>query len=200
MKAVFLDRDGVISELVISSGGMPDSPLTVEQFRLLPRVGNAIRRLNENGYLVVVASNQPAVAKGYLTPEALRGMDEKLRSELMAIGAHVDGIYYCLHHPEGKVPYYRAVCECRKPEPGLLEQAARDCGIRLNESVMVGDNLTDVQAGKRAGCKTILIGRMKCELCHLMEERDAKPDAIAANLAEAVTMILSWSVKNENIC
>ena len=105
-------------------------------------------------------------------------------------GATLDGEYYCFHHPEAKVAEYRVICECRKPKPGLLLQAARDMNIDLSQSWMIGDGLTDVQAGKRAGCRTVLIGRMKCELCAMMDEQDSRPDYIAADIKEAAAYIL----------
>jgi D,D-heptose 1,7-bisphosphate phosphatase len=191
MKAVFLDRDGVINELIYhQEAGIIDSPFKVEQFRLLPGVAEAIRLLNQKGFLVLVVSNQPGVAKNHFTVETLRAMDEKMKRELGAQGAHLDGVYYCLHHPDGENAEYRANCPCRKPKPGLLHQAARDFGLDLGQCYMVGDNLTDIKAGRNAGTKTLLIGRMKCELCHLMDQEGVRPDAIVANLLEAVETIL----------
>ncbi len=200
MKAVFLDRDGVINELAYyPEAGVIDSPLTVEQFRLRPHVGKAIKLLNQMAYKVIVISNQPGIAKNHFNLNTLRKMDAKMKTELRAQGASVDGIYYCPHHPDGENSEYRVICPCRKPEPGLLLQAAKDYGLDLVRCYMVGDSLTDVQAGRKAGCKTILIGKMKCELCHLMDEEGARPDAIAGNLLEAVNTILRWEDKHEDI-
>jgi D-glycero-D-manno-heptose 1,7-bisphosphate phosphatase len=191
-KAAFLDRDGVINELTYhAESGVIDSPFTLDQFQLLPGVGEAIRRLNQAGYKVIVVSNQPGVAKNHFTHITLTQMDVKLKKALEEAGAHLDGIYYCCHHPEGKNPNYRMVCQCRKPEPGLLLEAKKNFKLNLAECYMVGDNLTDVQAGQKAGCKTILIGKMKCETCRLMDEQCSRPDTIAGNLSEAVTVILS---------
>ena len=192
MKAVFLDRDGVINELIYyQEQGIVDSPFTAEQFRLLPGVGEAIRKLNEADYKVILASNQPGIAKGSMSEENFQKIRQKMTQELAEAGAFLDGEYYCFHHPEAKVERLRANCGCRKPEPGLLLQAAKDMGIDLSKSWMIGDGLTDVKAGKRAGTRTILRGRMKCELCHLMDEEDARPDAISPNLEEAVQFILT---------
>ena len=191
MKAVFLDRDGVINELVYhQEQGIIDSPFTVEQFRLLPGVGEAIKKLCETGYKVILVSNQPGIAKGILSEETFDEITKKMKEELAKEGARLDGEYYCFHHPEAKVEMLKANCECRKPNPGLLLQAAQNLDIDLSQSWMIGDGLTDVKAGKGAGCRTILLGRMKCELCHLMDEEDARPDAIAANLKETVQFIL----------
>jgi D,D-heptose 1,7-bisphosphate phosphatase len=201
MKAVFLDRDGVINELIYhEESGVIDSPFMVEQFRLRPGVGMAIRKLNQLGYKVIVASNQPGVAKNHFTLEILYQIDIKMLAELGKDRATLDGIRYCLHHPEGENPEYKMVCACRKPEPGLLLAAAQDSKIDLKESFMIGDNLSDVQAGRTAGCKTILIGKMRCELCHLMEEQGTRPDAIAGNLPEAVEKILKWEARDGDLC
>lgn len=190
MKAVFLDRDGVINPLVYHEDhGVVDSPFTAEQFSLLPGVAQAIKRLQEMGYRVVLASNQPAVAKGHLTERNFQRIKDKMRDELARQGVSIDSERYCPHHPDAIISSLRMDCECRKPKPGLLLEAAREMGIDLARSWMVGDGLTDVQAGRRAGCRTVLVGRMKCELCHLMEDMDARPDAVAANLPDAVAFI-----------
>lgn len=196
MKAVFLDRDGVINELIYyREQGVVDSPFTVEQFRLIPGAGEAIKKLHEVGYRVVLVSNQPGIAKGHLSRETFKKITRKMKEELAKDGAFLDGEYYCFHHPEAKVEGLRANCECRKPKPGLLLQAAEERGIELSESWMVGDGLTDVKAGKGAGTRTILLGRMKCELCHLMDEEDARPDFIAPDLLEAAQIILKEGAK-----
>jgi len=190
MKAVFLDRDGVINELVYYEAGIIDSPFTVDQFRLCTGAGKAIRRLNNAGFLAIVVSNQPGIARNHFSMVTLEQMNEKMAREISIDGAHIDKIYYCPHHPEGKNPAYRQVCKCRKPEPGLLLQGIDDFGLNPEECYMVGDNLTDVMAGRRTGCKTILLGKQKCEVCQLMDELDAHPDKITLNLPEAVEFIL----------
>jgi len=190
--AVFLDRDGVINELIFhEEAGVIDSPFTIEQLRLLPRVGAAIKLLNENNIKVIVVSNQPGIAKNHFTEAILEETTDKLKEELAVVGARLDGIYYCLHHPEATNLKYLKICDCRKPKPGLILTAARDLSIDLKHSYVVGDNLSDIKAGKAAGCKTILLGKPKCELCQLMESENAKPDHIAANLYEAVQIMLA---------
>ena len=188
--AVFIDRDGVINELVYyQEQGMVDSPFTVEQFRLLAGVSEAIRKLHELDYKVVLVSNQPGIAKCHISKETFEQIRQKMKEELFQGGASLDGEYYCLHHPEAKVEQLKANCECRKPKPGLLLQAASDMDIDLSCSWMIGDGLTDVKAGKGAGCRTILLGRMKCELCRLIDEEDAKPDVITSSLKEAAQFV-----------
>jgi D-glycero-D-manno-heptose 1,7-bisphosphate phosphatase len=191
VKAVFLDRDGVINELVYhQEQGIIDSPFTVSQLRLLPGVSKAIKRFHEEGYKVVVVSNQPGVAKGHFSQGTFEKIRKKLEAELAKEGTFLDAEYYCLHHPEAKVGHLKTDCECRKPKPGLLLKAAKDMNIELSQSWMIGDGLTDVKAGKGAETRTILLGRAKCELCRLMDEEDAHPDAIASDLLEAVSVIL----------
>ncbi len=200
MKAVFLDRDGVINELIYhQEAGVIDSPFIVEQFRLRPRVGEAIKLLNQAGYKTIVVSNQPGVAKNHFTLDTLKQMDIKMTEELKAQGAFLDRVYYCTHHPDGHNGDHRLVCSCRKPQPGMLLQAAKEFSLDLSQCYMVGDNLTDIKAGKNVECKTVLIGKMKCELCHLMEEECVKPDAVVGDLLEAVQMILKEEEKDGNL-
>jgi len=190
MRAVFLDRDGVINELIhYPEHSIIDSPFTVEQFKLRDGVGKAIKKLQEAGYKVVIASNQPGIAKEHMSRETFDKIGQKMREELAKDGVRLDGEKYCLHHPEAKVKEFKVNCECRKPKPGMLLQAAQEMDIDLSQSWMIGDGLTDVKAGKEAGCKTILLGKTKCELCHLMDEEDARPDAIASYIGEAVEKI-----------
>lgn len=189
-RAVFLDRDGVINEILyFPELGIMDTPFTPDQFRLLPGVSEAIALINRINFKAIVVSNQPGVAKNHFTEEILARIDEKMRVELAAGGAHLDGIYYCLHHPQAIVERYQVVCDCRKPRPGLLFKAAQDMDIDLARSFMIGDSLTDVEAGYRAGCRTILIGRMKCELCKRIDITGIKPDSIIGSLLEAVRII-----------
>ena len=194
MRAVFLDRDGVINPLIYyEEQGIVDSPFTPGQFRLNPGAGKAINSLHALGYKVIVASNQPGIAKGYLTAAAFDKIRAKMRDELAKDGAAVDEERYCHHHPDAIVEALKVSCDCRKPKPGLLVRAAKDMGIDLAQSWMVGDGLTDIQAGRTAGCRTILIGRVKCELCNLMDDMDAKPDAVVANLPDAAAFIAAHS-------
>lgn len=190
MKAVFLDRDGVINELIYcEEQGIIDSPFTVEQFRLLPGASEAIKKFHQLGYRVIVVSNQPGIAKGYLSRETFERIRQKMKNELAKEETFLDGEYYCFHHPEAKVESLKANCECRKPKPGLILKAAEEMNIDLSESWLIGDGLTDIKAGKSAGCRTILLGRMKCELCQLMDEENARPDIIVENLLQAVAKI-----------
>ncbi len=192
MKAVFLDRDGVINALVYHQDvGVIDAPFTQSQFKLLPRVPKAIRLLNNLGLSVAVVSNQPGIAKGHLKPEMLRTFERMMLSRIRAGGGHIDRMYYCLHHPEAKVSRFRQRCRCRKPEIGLLEQAAADLCVSLDQCYMVGDGIPDLLAGSRAGCRTIFIGRWKCEMCQFTEAAHVQPAFVAKDLWEAAEIIRS---------
>ncbi|KPJ69609.1 hypothetical protein AMJ44_03125 [candidate division WOR-1 bacterium DG_54_3] len=180
-KAVFLDRDGTIVEDV----GYMNTP---EQIKFIPGAIEAIKMLNEGGYKVVIISNQAGVARGLITEDMLQTIDKTLHKWILHGGAHLDGIYYCPHHPEHGVYPYKQVCECRKPHPGLIKRAHRDLNINLSQSYMIGDKASDVQAGKNAGTKTVFVtsGRGKEE----KEKLKIKPDHVADNLLEAVKWVL----------
>jgi len=190
LKAVFLDRDGVINEIVyFPELGLLDSPLNPRQFKLLPNVTKAIRIFNRLGLKVVVASNQPAIAKGKTTEELFEKIRAKMIRELKKGGARIDAEYYCFHHPNAKYKKYRVGCSCRKPKPGLLLRAAKDLEIDLSKSYVVGDSLTDIEAGKAAGCKTFLVGYLNSYLSKLIEDRDVRPDFIVPSLLDAARVV-----------
>ena len=159
-KAVFLDRDGVINEYV---GFLRD----INDFRLMEGVAKAIKMINSSGYLTIVVTNQPVIARGEVTLEGLKEIHNKMETLLGQEGAYVDAIYYCPHHPdrgfEGERPEYKIECECRKPKPGMLLQAAEKYHINLSESYMVGDGIIDMDAGKAAGCKLVMVGDKEYE-------------------------------------
>ena len=149
--AVFLDRDGVLVEDV----GL----LTrAEQIRLLPGAAEALALLREAGYLLLVVSNQAVVARGLADAAQVRALQREVAVRLVQAGAPaLDGFYFCPHHPRATLPGSRLACECRKPRPGLLLQAAREHGVALAASFMVGDRPTDLQAGRAAGCRTVWV-------------------------------------------
>ena len=164
-RAVFLDRDGVINELVYhQEQEVIDSPFTPGQFKLIPGVTEALKKLHDAGYLSILVSNQPGIAKGHMTTRNFELIRQRMNSELIGDGAELDGEYYCLHHPEAVIEKYRMQCDCRKPLPGLLFKAAMEKNIDLKEPWLIGDNLSDIKAGKGAGCKTILIGMIVAKL------------------------------------
>lgn len=154
-KAIFLDRDGTINKYV---GFLRN----IDDFELLPGVAEAIKKINASGYLAIVATNQPVLARGEVTFEQLDEIHNKMETLLGQEGAYLDAIYFCPHHPdkgfEGEVPEFKIDCDCRKPKPGMLIKAAEDFNIDLKASWMVGDGKNDILAGKNADCKTVLIG------------------------------------------
>jgi D-glycero-D-manno-heptose 1,7-bisphosphate phosphatase len=189
-KAVFLDRDGVINALVYhQEHGIIDSPFTKEQFVLLPHVDEAVKKLREMSYRIILVSNQPGIAKGHMTREVFGGIKEKMERELGRGDAFLDAQYYCFHHPEAVIEDMKVECNCRKPAPGMLLKAAAEMELDLSRSWMIGDGITDIQAGKGAGTRTILIGKMKCELCHHFNAKNSAPEAVCANLLEAAGVI-----------
>jgi mannose-1-phosphate guanylyltransferase / phosphomannomutase len=183
-RAIFLDRDGVLN---------PDCEpaVTAETLRLLPGVAQAVRRINESEFLAVVVTNQPAVAKGWLSVADLEAVHAKLETLLGAEHAYLDRIYYCPHHPDkgfaGEVPEYKIGCTCRKPDPGMLLAAAADLHIDLAGSWMIGDRTVDLEAGRRAGCRTALV---RTGLGGSDGRFDCRPDAVFADLDEATRHVL----------
>ena len=182
---VFLDRDGTICEEV----GYLDSP---EKIRLISGAGEAIRLLNENGIKAVMVTNQSGVARGFFSEARLGEIHRELCRVLRAEGASLAGIYYCPHHPtEGRGRYLRS-CDCRKPASGLLLRAAADLGLDLRRSYCVGDRLADLECGRQAGAKGVLVltGYGKEEVSLAAAVPDRRPSSIAASLREAVRWIL----------
>lgn len=149
-KAVFIDKDGTL---------IYDIPYNIDPSRitLYPDAGRALQQLQRAGYRILVISNQSGVAHGFFQEPALEAVTDQLRQLLQPFDVAIDGVYYCPHHPDGSVPGYAVSCSCRKPQPGLLQQAAHEHGINLAASWMIGDILNDVEAGNRAGCRTILL-------------------------------------------
>ena len=189
-RAVFLDRDGVINQMVYHPDfGIVDSPANPDEFVLISGVGQAIRAINTDGYLAIVISNQPGVAKGKYTKELFEAINEKMHHELTQVGARLDAVYYCMHHPEAIISKYNKVCECRKPKPGLLLRAAEEWDIDLSSSYFVGDGITDILAGQAAGANTILISSKKLYVYDALAARKANPDHIVDSLGEAIDII-----------
>ena len=189
-RAVYLDRDGVVNEMVYyPDPGVVDSPFTSKQFELVDGIGPALRAMKAAGYELVLVSNQPSMAKKHLTFTTFRKIQAKMHRLLDAEGIVLDGEYYCFHHPQARIPKYRAVCECRKPRPGLLLQAARDLDLDLAHSVMIGDGFNDVGAGRSAGCRTILVANLNGLLSRKMDELRLYPDFVARNVDESSDIV-----------
>ena len=153
-KAIFLDRDGTINKYV---GFLRN----IEDFELIDSVAEAIKKINRSGYLCIVVTNQPVIARGEVTREQLNEIHNKMETLLGKEGAYIDGLYYCPHHPdkgfEGEIPELKIDCDCRKPKPGMLLKAAQELNISLKDSWMIGDSKNDIKSGQAAGCQTILL-------------------------------------------
>src|SRR5690242_11813204 len=183
-RAVFLDKDGTLIE---------DVPYNVDpaQVRLAPGAAEGLPRLHAGGFRLVVVSNQSGVARGLIAEEALGAVRDRLRDLLAELGVPLGGFYYCPHHPEGVVTRYAVACRCRKPAPGLILDAARAHGVAVGKSWFVGDILDDVEAGRRAGCRTVLIDNGNETEWVLTPSRE--PHWRAADLAAAARHILAAS-------
>jgi D,D-heptose 1,7-bisphosphate phosphatase len=181
MKAVFFDKDGTLLE---------DVPYNVDPQKMQFSTGaEAGLRLLAKEFRLVVVSNQSGVARGYFPEAALAGVERRLREMLADCGVRLDGFYYCPHHPSAAVANYATNCDCRKPMAGMLLRAARELDINLRRSWLVGDILDDVEAGRRAGCRTVLLDNG-----HETEWRRTPlrtPDRTAKHLHEAAQLILS---------
>ncbi|MBK8594999.1 MAG: HAD family hydrolase [Holophagales bacterium] len=187
-RAVFLDRDGV---LVVDR----DWLTRPDEVSVLPGVPGALLALASAGFVLVVVSNQAVVARGLVDENGIRAIHEHLDRELVRLGGVAPSTYYfCPHHPSATVPEYRTACDCRKPRPGLLLRAASELGIDLGRSYLVGDRMTDVAAGWRAGCRTILVlsGRHLAPPFETPDppDPDLRPDWEAEDLPAATRIIL----------
>ena len=190
-RAVFLDRDGVINAAIYNPvEGKPDSPHSLEEFRVLPGTAKAIRMIRDMGFLAIVVSNQPGVAKGKCRAELLEAINDRLRTSLAEEGTRLDGVYYCLHHPQAVIPFLNVRCDCRKPRPGLLLTAARERDVDLSRSYMIGDQETDIGAGLAAGCRSVLVNG-NCHLATGCGAPQVRPHRFADNLLAAAEAIES---------
>lgn len=172
--------------------GILDSPRKPEEVRLMPKAADFLKTIKKCGYLAVVVTNQPAIAKETLSLKTLQAINEKLAALLAAEGAGWDDLRYCPHFPDPvmKKNEHTIACSCRKPKPGLLLSAAGKFNIDLPASWMVGDGLNDVQAGKAAGCRSILVTRLKIEQVErFFNLKNCQPDAIAGDLMKAAEII-----------
>ena len=183
--AVFIDRDGTISEEV----GYVNHP---SRFRLYPYAGDAIKKLNDNNWLAIVITNQAGVARGYFSEDVIITIHDQLSKELSTQDAQLDAIYYCAHHPTVGEPPYRLDCDCRKPKAGLIDRATANFDIDLAKSWMVGDRYSDVELAQNAGLHSafVLSGYGRGEWEYQRSAWKLQPDLVCENLLEAVLSIL----------
>jgi len=193
-KALFVDRDGVLNEMFYDpEHGVMDSPRRPEQVRLMKGAETFLKKAKELGYLIIVVTNQPGIAKGTLTEVELNAVNTRLGELLSEEGNAWDHLYYCPHHPDGgpwKQEAYIKNCTCRKPKPGLLLRAAEERDIDLTASWMIGDGLTDIQAGMAAGCHTILFTKLKINFLEkYLDVTGREPEVIASNFEQALNAL-----------
>jgi D-glycero-D-manno-heptose 1,7-bisphosphate phosphatase len=183
-RAVFIDRDGTISEEI----GYVNHP---SRYRVFAYAAEAIKLLNEAGWLAILITNQAGVARGYFTEDVIGAVHNLLAQELARGGARLDAIYYCPHHPSVGEPPYRFDCDCRKPKPGLIRRAAAEFDIDLAGSWMIGDRYSDTELARNAGLRAALVlsGYGRGEWEYQRAAWRHQPDLIAENLLEAVSKI-----------
>lgn len=187
-RAIFLDRDGTIN---VEKNFLHK----IEDFEFIPGAPEAIKRLKDAGFLVIVVSNQSGIARGYFDEAAVRELHQHIQEELATIGTSIDAFYFCPHHPEKGLGDYRVICECRKGEPGMLLKAAKEYDIDLEKSYMVGDKMADIDAGKRAGCHPVLVLTGYGE--SVAQTLDASMVEKCKNIGEAAQLILNESIGNK---
>lgn len=180
-KAVFFDKDGTL---------IKDIPYNIDPDRieLEPYVGPALAQLHAAGYVLAIVSNQSGVARGYFTEASLGPVEQRLRQLFQQSDAVLAGFYYCPHYPLGSELAYAVDCTCRKPQPGLIVKAARELHVDLGRSWMVGDILNDIEAGNRAGCRTVLVDNG--HETEWIRSPLREPDAIVRTVPEAAELIL----------
>lgn len=186
---VFLDRDGTINEERAYLSSMA-------QFRFIDGAARAVRLLKESGLKVVVVTNQAGVARGHFSEETVGHIHCTMERMLRAQGAHIDAVYYCPHHPTEGVGLYRIECNCRKPKPGMLERAARELGIDLSKSWVVGDKISDLEAGHAVGCRIVLVRTgYGLESEEMLAHLEFRPDYIANDVLDASQWILRQRIR-----
>jgi D,D-heptose 1,7-bisphosphate phosphatase len=177
-KTIFIDRDGTINVDV----HYIDDP---EKFEMYSGVGTGLRRLQENGYKIIVVTNQSGIGRGYFTEKQLSDIHSRMRQEFQKFSVTLDGIYYCPHHPDDR-------CNCRKPNTELFERAVNEHDVNIKKSFMLGDKILDICAGEKMGLRTVLIPepQERSEILSKKQEWDCKPDFLADNFLDAVAWIL----------
>ena len=178
-KAIFIDRDGTLNREV-------DVLRDIKQLEVFPNAAPALKALSELGYYIVLITNQPVIARGWLTEAQVDEIQAELKRRIETDGGVINAMYYCPHHPNANLPEYRTECDCRKPNIGMITRATKEHDLDLQQSWMIGDMTGDIVAGKKAGLKTILV---KTGYAGTDGKHDVKPDYEAADISEAVEII-----------
>ncbi|MDX1664729.1 MAG: HAD family hydrolase [Candidatus Promineifilaceae bacterium] len=191
MKTVFLDKDGTL---------IPNIPYNVdpELISWAPGAARALQELHKAGYRLIVITNQSGVARGFFDEGALAAVEARLREMMTQLGVRLSAFYYCPHHVEGMVERYSFACDCRKPEPGMLLRAMQEHGIDPHEAWYVGDFLSDIEAGRRAGCRTVLVTSEDEMPRELTPER--LPHAVVEDLHQAARVIIALDELRQRKC
>lgn len=187
---VFLDRDGVINEMIYNKEhGYVDSPSTANQFKLIKGVPQALKKLQRLGFKIIIISNQPGIAKGYFSEKTFEKIKMKMEKEFLKWNISINDQLYCLHHPNAKKIKYKKRCTCRKPGIKLIKNAEKQHNLDLKKSFFVGDGIVDMLAAKKANCRSIFIGNINRTITKIFSEKNIMPEYIAKDLKDAVCYI-----------
>lgn len=193
VKAAFYDRDGIIMKMVYDlEQGLIETAKKPSQIAFVPGIAELLKHTTSLGYKNIIISNQAGLGIKKISPKNFNAVREEMAGRLNKQGAVIDAQYYCFHHPFASIAKYKKRCDCRKPEPGLLLQAAKEHDIDLGKSWMIGDSVYDVLAGNAAGCRTILLAFLyESEYLRILEEKlnGTKPDYLIRELKEAIGII-----------
>ena len=189
-KAILLDRDGVINELIINpEEGIVDSPNSSDQFKIIKNSIKALKILSKLGFKIIIISNQPGMAKGQYDLSEFLKIKRRLENELTKNNVVLSGQYYCLHHPNAKIVKYKKKCQCRKPGTKLFFDAVKKHNIDTKKSFLIGDGITDMQLAKRVRCRAIFIGNINSAITRVFHEKKVNPFYISHDLLEAANYI-----------
>lgn len=185
-----MDRDGVINEMVyVKEHGYVDTPSATKQFKLIKGVTKAVKILKKRGYVIIIISNQPGIAKGYFDKKTFESISKKMNKIFLKFNTAIDGEFYCFHHPNAKLKKFKKRCSCRKPGIGLVKKAVKIYEVDLKKSYVVGDGIVDMKVAKKAGCTGIFVGNVNSSITKLFDDEKAWPKYIANNLLNATNFI-----------
>ena len=173
----------------VKDHGYVDAPSSPQQFKIIKGVTKAMTIAKKLGYKVIIISNQPGMAKGYYNKKTFDAIREKMHKEFSKDNAEIDDEFYCLHHPNAKLSRYRKKCHCRKPNIGLIKKAAKIYNLDIKKSYFIGDGMVDMEAAKKANCKSIFVGNINSTVTELFNKKNIHPQYIARNLLDAINFL-----------